>query len=123
VSAALSILLYTLLHSGVIKRGVKLSTGEIILYQTEDGLTKVNLRAIDGTVWLTQLEIAQLFDTSKQNVSLHLQNVFDQYELSKHSVVKESLTTAADGKQYKTKFYNLDAIMTVTSNHQEVLSC
>lgn len=90
-----------------------MSTGEIILYQTEDGLTKINLRAINGTVWLTQLEIAQLFDTSKQNVSLHLQNVFDQSELSEHSVVKESLTTAADGKQYKTKFYNLDAILAV----------
>lgn len=90
-----------------------MSTGEIILYQTEDGLTQVGLRAINGTVWLTQTEIAQLFDTTKQNVSLHLQNIFDDGELVENSVVKESLTTAVDGKRYNTKLYNLDAILAI----------
>ncbi len=87
--------------------------GEIILYQTEDGFSEVSLRTSDGTVWLTQLEIAELFDTSKQNISLHLQNLFADRELSEKSVVKDSLTTASDGKRYQVKFYNLDAILAV----------
>ena len=90
-----------------------MSTGEIILYQTEDGVAKINLRSIEGTVWLKQAEIAQLFDITKQSVSLHLQNVFEQGELFEGSVVKDSLTTAADGKKYNTKLYNLDAILAV----------
>ena len=72
-----------------------MSQGELILYQTEDGLTEISMRAIDGTVWLTQFEIAELFNTTKQNVSLHLQNIFEQEELIKNSVVKDSLTTAS----------------------------
>jgi len=87
--------------------------GELILYQTVDGTSNVSLRAIDGTVWLNQLEIAELFDTTKQNVSLHIQNIFEEGELLPDSVVKESLTTAADGKLYNTKLYNLDAILAV----------
>jgi len=90
-----------------------MSKGELILYKTDDGLTTINLRAIDGTVWLTQSEIADLFDTTKQNVSLHLQNIFEDNELVQNSVVKKFLTTASDGKQYKTNFYNLDAILAV----------
>lgn len=87
--------------------------GELILYQTEDGMAQINLRAIEGTVWLSQLELAALFDTSKQNISVHLKNIFEDNELSEDSVVKESLTTAADGKRYHTKLYNLDAILSV----------
>ena len=87
-----------------------MSNGELIIYQTEDGLTEINLQAIEGTVWLTQNEIAELFDSTKQNVSLHLKNIFEGKELLEVSVVKESLTTASDGKQYQTKRYNLDAI-------------
>jgi len=94
-----------------ILRGGGMKWGELILYQTEDGLTKINLRAVDGTVWLTQMEIAELFNTTKQNISLHIQNVFEQGELLEDSVVKESLTTAAHGKQYTVKLYNLDAIL------------
>ncbi len=89
------------------------SKGELVLYQTEDGLAQISLRAMDGTVWLTQAEIAELFDTTKQNVSLHLKNVFDDRELDEGSVVKDSLTTAADGKGYRTKFYSLEAILAV----------
>jgi hypothetical protein len=90
-----------------------MSEGELILYSTEDGAATIGLRAIDGTVWLTQLEMAELFDTSKQNVSLHINNILSEGELAAESVVKESLTTAADGKAYRTKVYNLDAILSV----------
>jgi len=87
--------------------------GELILYQTEDGAAEINLRAIDGTVWLTQNEISELFNTTKQNVSLHFQNIFEDEELLENSVVKDSLTTAADDKRYNTKLYNLDAILAI----------
>jgi hypothetical protein len=89
------------------------SRGELILYRTEDGRDTIRLRVVDGTVWLTQAEIAGLFDTTKQNVSLHLKNIFDDGELPRDSVVKESLTTAADGKAYPTAHYHLDAILAV----------
>lgn len=87
--------------------------GELILYRTEDGRTAIQLRAVEGTVWLTQAEIAALFDTSLQNVSLHFKNIFEDNELEAESVLKESLITAADGKSYQTKLYNLDAILAV----------
>lgn len=90
-----------------------MNTGEVILYQTEDGHTEISLRAIEGSVWLTQNEMATLFETSKQNVSLHLKNIFEDKELVERSVVKESLTTASDDKSYKTYLYNLDAILAV----------
>ncbi|TVR11413.1 MAG: hydroxyacid dehydrogenase [Salinarimonadaceae bacterium] len=90
-----------------------MSEGELILYSTEDGAATIGLRAVDGTVWLTQLEMAELFDTSKQNVSLHINNILSEGELAAESVVKESLTTASDGKAYRTKVYNLDAILAV----------
>ena len=90
-----------------------MSHGELIIYQTEDRQAEIQFRAIDGTVWLTQQEMFELFDTTKQNVSLHLKNIFEDQELSENSVVKDSLTTASDGKQYQTKLYNLDAILAV----------
>lgn len=73
------------------------SRGELIPYRTEDGRDTIRLRVVDSTVWLTQAEIAALFDTTKQNVSLHLKNIFADRELWQDSVVKESLTTAAHG--------------------------
>ncbi|MBI2513037.1 MAG: virulence RhuM family protein [Opitutae bacterium] len=85
----------------------------LILYTTEDGKSRIQLRADENTVWLTQSETADLFATTKQNISLHLQNIFEDGELREGSVVKESLTTAADGKGYLTKIYNLDAILAV----------
>src|SRR5436190_1233586 len=86
---------------------------DLILYTTEDGRSQIKLRADQQTVWLTQLEMAELFDATKQNISLHLKNIFEEGELGEDSVVKESLTTAADGKSYLTKLYNLDAILAV----------
>ncbi len=81
---------------------------ELILYRSEDGQTRLHLRADGETVWLSQLEIAELFQNTKQNVSLHAKNIFADGELQQDSVVKESLTTAADGKNYRTQLYNLD---------------
>lgn len=86
---------------------------QLILYTSEDGQSQVQLRADRGTVWLTQLEMSELFNASKQNISLHLKNLFQDGELHEESVVKESLTTATDGKDYRTKLYNLDAILAV----------
>lgn len=86
---------------------------EFILYTDPSGKVKVEIFVLNETVWLTQQRIAELFDTSKQNISYHLSNIFKDNELDENSVVKEFLTTAADGKNYKTKFYNLDAIISV----------
>lgn len=86
---------------------------ELVLYTSDDGRTRLDLRVEGQTVWLTQLEIAELFQTTKQNASLHAKNIFEDGELAENSVVKESLTTAADGKRYKTKLYNLDLILAV----------
>lgn len=88
------------------------SHGEIILYQP-DNEVKLEVRLEEETVWLTQAQMAELFQTSKQNVSLHTNNIFKEGELSPDSVVKESLTTAADGKKYRVKYYNLDVIISI----------
>jgi len=87
--------------------------GQLLVYQTQDGRLKIDVRFEGDTVWLTQQHMAELFQTTKQNVSLHIQNIFSEGELPEASVVKESLTTAADGKNYATKFYNLDVIISV----------
>lgn len=87
--------------------------GQFLVYQTQDGKLKIDVRFDDETVWLSQQQMAELFQTTKQNVSLHIQNVFSERELAEDSVVKESLTTAADHKNYATKFYNLDVIISV----------
>jgi hypothetical protein len=84
---------------------------EIILYQSEDGQTKIDVRLENDTVWLNQMQMAELFQTTKQNISLHINNIFHEGELTQESVVKEYLTTAQDGKNYLTKFYNLDVII------------
>ena len=86
---------------------------DLILYSTADGKTKISLRETDGTVWLTQAQMAELFDCKKQNISLHIKKIFDEGELKQNSVVKHYLTTAADGKEYSTLFYSLDMILAV----------
>ena len=85
---------------------------EIILYQP-DSTVKLEVRLENETVWLTQQQMTELFQTSKQNISLHVNNIFKEGELDSNSVVKDSLTTASDGKKYKTKYYNLDVIISV----------
>lgn len=86
---------------------------EIVIYKTKDKKAQIEVKFENDTVWLTQQQMAELFGQTKQNISLHLNNCFKEKELRKISVVKESLTTAADGKKYKTKFYNLDVIISV----------
>lgn len=86
---------------------------EIILYKTPNQDIKVEILVENETIWLPQQKIAELFDTTKQNVSLHVKNIFKSGELDENSVVKDFLTTASDGKNYKTKHYNLDAIISI----------
>lgn len=93
-----------------------MNNGEIILYQTEDGSTQISLRAINGTVWLTQKEIAQLFDVSADNIGLHLKNLYQEGELSESSTTEDSSVVQKEGSrevQRTLKFYNLDAILAV----------
>lgn len=86
--------------------------GEIILYQPDETV-KLEVHMEDETVWLTQAQMVELFCSTKQNISLHINNIFKEKELVKDSVVKKSLTTASDGKKYQTNFYNLDVIISV----------
>lgn len=86
---------------------------EIVLFETEDAKVRLTVPIQEDTVWLTQAQMTELFDTTKQNVSLHINNCFKEGELDKGSVVKDFLTTASDGKNYKTKYYNLDVIISV----------
>ena len=85
----------------------------ILFYQAENGTSRIEVRLEEGTVWLPQALIAELYQTTKQNISHHILNIFDEGELDPYSVVKEYLTTAADGKQYRTKYYNLDMILAI----------
>lgn len=87
--------------------------GQILVYAAEDGRLKIDVRLENESVWLTQAHLAELFQTTVPNISMHLRNIFEEGELQRDSVVKEFLTTAADGKNYATKFYNLDAIISV----------
>ncbi len=89
------------------------TNSEILLYQSDDGQIKIQVRLENETVWLTQADMMELFQTTKQNISLHIKNIFKEGELDEYSVVKEYLTTAADGKSYHTKHYNLDVIISV----------
>ncbi len=84
-----------------------------LMYQTDDGETKINVRLENETVWMTQKAMAELFQTSKSNINIHLKNVFEDGELIEETVVKDYLTTAADGKNYKTKHYNLEMIIAI----------
>jgi hypothetical protein len=79
---------------------------KIIIYNTEDGKNSVKLFAKDGTVWLNQKLMAELFDTSVPNINIHISNILEDKELDKNSVIKDYLTTASDGKQYNVTFYS-----------------
>lgn len=86
---------------------------QIVIYQAGSGATRLEVRLQEETVWLTQQLMAELFQTTKQNIGQHLKNIFSEGDLIEDSVVKKFFTTAADGKEYKTNFYNLDAIISV----------
>ena len=86
---------------------------EIIIYQTEDGYTKIDVKFEDETVWLTQAQLCELYQTSKSNISEHIKHIFEEEELDEESVVRKFRTTAADGKSYNTIHYNLDMIISL----------
>lgn len=87
--------------------------GEILIYQNQEGNIKIDVRLEDETVWLTQTQLCELFQKSKATISEHIKNVFEEGELFKSSVVRKFRTTASDGKNYETNFYNLDVIISV----------
>ena len=93
-----------------------MENNQIIIYQTEDGQTQIDVRMEKDTVWLTQAQMVELFQTTKQNVSLHIGNVFKEGELEKEATVKEYLTVQAEGVRNvsrRVKHYNLDVIISV----------
>ena len=83
-------------------------SSEIIIYQTADGLTKIDVRMEGETLWLTQAQMMDLFQSSKTNISEHISHIFEEGELVKDSVVRKYRTTGADGKNYNVKYYSLD---------------
>ena len=89
------------------------SSANIIIYNTIDGKASVALYARDGKIWLNQQQMAELFGTSKPNISMHIAGILKDKELDKESVVKKFLTTASDGKQYDVVFYSLEMILAV----------
>ena len=86
---------------------------EIVIYQTQDGLTKIDVRIEDETVWLTQAQLCELYQTSKSNISEHIKHIFEEGELDEISVVRKFRTTASDGKPYNVMHYNLDMIISL----------
>jgi hypothetical protein len=89
------------------------NTGEILIYQNQEGNIKIDVRLEEETVWLTQAQLCDLFQKSKATISEHIKNVFKEGELIENAVVRKFRTTAADGKNYDTNFYNLDIIISV----------
>lgn len=97
-----------------IKKEIKTITqSEIIIYQTEDGNTKIDVKFQDETVWLTQAQLCELYQTSKSNISEHIKHIFEEGELEEASVVQKFQTTGADGKNYNITHYNLDMIISL----------
>ena len=88
-------------------------TSSILIYKDENNSIRTEVQLENETVWLTQAQMVDLFKNTKQNISLHVNNIFKEGELDRNSVVKDSLTTATDGKSYKTKYYNLDVIISL----------
>ncbi|MCF7871621.1 virulence RhuM family protein [Candidatus Woesearchaeota archaeon] len=86
---------------------------KIVIYETEKGLPNIAVKIEDETVWLTQAQLADLFRTTRPNITMHIRNLFDEGELDENSVCKDFLHTANDGKKYKTKHYNLDLIISL----------
>ena len=90
-----------------------LENSNFIMYTTDDGQVEIEVRLEDENVWLTQKAMSELFETTRNNITIHIKNIFEENELEENSVSKESLLTASDGKNYKTKYYNLDLIIAV----------
>ncbi len=86
---------------------------KIIIYQSKEGTPKINVKLEDETVWLSQAQLVELYQSSKANVSEHIKNIFEEGELNKNSVVRKFRTTASDGKNYNVEHYNLDMIISL----------
>lgn len=102
------------------KRGIKfmnnnksLNDSSLLLYQTEDGQTCIEVHLINETVWLNQAQMSELFDKDKRTISEHIQNIFKEKELDEEAVVRKFRITALDGKKYEVMHYNLDVIISV----------
>ena len=87
--------------------------GEILIYPGSEGLSRVTCRFVDGSLWLSQAAMVELYQTSKPNLSMHLKHLFEECELEENSVVQFYLTTAADGKAYRVKHYKLEVVIAV----------
>ena len=92
---------------------IRSSSAEFLIFERQKGEKGIEVRFEDGDLWLTQKAISDLFDTSKQDVSYHLKNIFNTLELEENLVVKKYLTTANDNKKYNTNYYNLDAVISI----------
>jgi hypothetical protein len=95
------------------KTNLPLQQQDILIYQSEDGTTKIQVQLTDNSVWLSQAAMVELFQSSKANISEHIKNIFEEGELDKNSVVRDFRTTAADGKNYNVQHYSLDVIISV----------
>ena len=93
--------------------GSKTKIGEILIYRTKDGQTKLDVKLENETIWLSLDQMAELFQRDKSTVSRHIKNIFQEGELDQNSVVANFATTAADGKTYQVDYYNLDVIISV----------
>jgi hypothetical protein len=92
---------------------IKKTSPNFVIYETDNNVSKVSVRLDEETVWLTQKQLAELFDTTKQNIGQHVKNILEEGELDRNSVVKFFFTTATDGKNYNTEHYNLDMIISL----------
>ena len=90
-----------------------IENNKIVIYTTDDGQVEIEVRVEDENVWLTQNSMAELFNTTRNNITMHIKNIFEEGELQENAVSKESLLTSKDGKKYRTKFYNLNLIISV----------
>lgn len=88
-------------------------TGEIVIYQSEEGKAAIDVILANETVWVTQDQMTLLFGKAKSTISEHIKHIFEESELDQNSVVRNFRTTAADGKSYNTAYYNLDVIISV----------
>lgn len=102
-------------NAGNKKPGIKIegSKGEIIIYNPDKGGVRLEVRLENDTVWLTRQMMAELFQTTIPNINIHIKNIIKEGELQKNAVIKDSLITALDGKNYNTRLYNLDMIISV----------
>ena len=94
-------------------KGIEKSHGEVVIYTTDVGDTKIDVRFIDDTVWLSQVQLCKLYQTSKSNISKHIKHIFEENELNEESVVRNFRTTSSDGKNYNILHYNLDMIISL----------